>query len=278
LEPNDRARCDEHHDAAVPDGAERTRGARSSITAARLLFARGSSDDTPARELLDRKGPTGATVGAHTPRIPKGRASTRFRPPALRFHAWVGDRKMKVALVSRQSQRLQGPREREIGRTTRGVTLSRHRFLRRVPGTPARRVERSLRGGAFPHGLGPRENTDALQGASGSPRENLFVDSFQETTRGVRGTRRRGLLRRESPRGAFASGPRPMSRAGQFPARSGTPRARSRKRSRESVIEAREWSFARATVERSTARRVVEGMAPHQGADHAKDDGIGSIR
>jgi hypothetical protein len=50
------------------------------------------------------------------------------------------------------------------------------------------------------------------------------------------------------------------------------------KRSRESVIEAREWSFARATVERSTARRVAEGMAPHQGADHAKDDGIGSIR
>jgi hypothetical protein len=43
--------------------------------------------DTPTRELLDRKGPSGATVEAHTPRIPKGRAPTRLPLTASRFHA-----------------------------------------------------------------------------------------------------------------------------------------------------------------------------------------------
>lgn len=38
---------------------------------------------------------------------------------------------------------------------------------------------------------------------------------------------------------------------------------------------AREWSFARATAERSTAEVIAEGMAPRSGADHARDGGFG---
>lgn len=37
----------------------------------------------------------------------------------------------------------------------------------------------------------------------------------------------------------------------------------------------REWSFARATAERSTAEGIAEGMAPRSGADHARDGGFG---
>jgi hypothetical protein len=37
----------------------------------------------------------------------------------------------------------------------------------------------------------------------------------------------------------------------------------------------REWSFARATAERSTAEVIAEGMAPRSGADHARDGDFG---
>lgn len=37
----------------------------------------------------------------------------------------------------------------------------------------------------------------------------------------------------------------------------------------------REWNLARATVERSAAERIVDGMAPRSGADHARDDAFG---
>lgn len=67
-----------------------------------------------------------------------------------------------------------------------------------------------------------------------------------------------------------------MSRGGQFPSRSSFPRARSTPASRIAKRRNIEWSFARATVERSTARRSAEGMAPRPGADHARDDCIGS--
>lgn len=39
-----------------------------------------------------------------------------------------------------------------------------------------------------------------------------------------------------------------------------------------------EWSFARATTERSVAEKVADGVAPHSGADHARDDRIGSAQ
>lgn len=89
-------------------------------------------------------------------------------------------------------------------------------------------------------------------------------------------TRRRGLVRRESPRRAFTSGPRPMSRTGQSPGRSGESRARSRPiRCHWRRGGNREWSFARATAERSTAEVIAEGMVPRSGADHARDGGFG---
>lgn len=89
-------------------------------------------------------------------------------------------------------------------------------------------------------------------------------------------TRRRGLFRRESLRRTFTPGPRPMSRAGQSPARSGEDRARSRLLRRYSRRDGKcEWSFARATAERSTAEVIAEGMAPRSGADHARDGGFG---
>jgi hypothetical protein len=89
-------------------------------------------------------------------------------------------------------------------------------------------------------------------------------------------TRRRGLFRRESLRRAFTSGPRPMSRVGQSPARSGESRARSRPtRCHWRRGGNREWSFARATAERSTAEVIAEGMVPRSGADHARDGGFG---
>lgn len=89
-------------------------------------------------------------------------------------------------------------------------------------------------------------------------------------------TRRRGLFRRESLRRTFTPGPRPMSRVGQSPARSGESRARSRPtRCHWRRGGNREWSFARATAERSTAEVIAEGMAPRSGADHARDGGFG---
>jgi hypothetical protein len=89
-------------------------------------------------------------------------------------------------------------------------------------------------------------------------------------------TRRRGLFWRESLRRAFTSGPRPMSRTGQSPGRSGESRARSRPiRCHWRRGGNREWSFARATAERSTAEVIAEGMAPRSGADHARDGGFG---
>jgi len=64
---------------------------------------------------------------------------------------------------------------------------------------PGCRRARSLRGGASAQGLGPREGTGALQGEPGSDGENLNPGRLRETTRGVRGTRRRGFHGRESP-------------------------------------------------------------------------------
>lgn len=93
-------------------------------------------------------------------------------------------------------------------------------------------------------------------------------------------TRRRGIHRRESLSRSFTSGPRPMSRAGQSPARSGESRARSRllrchwrwgssvsgasrerrPRDRPRKSSQRAWLLARALITLGTA--VSAGRKP----------------
>lgn len=127
--------------------------------------------------------------------------------------------------------------------------------------------------------FGPRPRSSRRQGRppgrTSSKRENLSSGSLHETTRGVRGARRRGLFRRESPRRAFASGPRPMSHIGQSPVCSGILQARLRS-TRVHASCPRKWSLARATAERLVVEKVAEGMAPRSGADHARNDLVGS--
>lgn len=100
---------------------------------------------------------------------------------------------------------------------------------------------------------------------------------LRETTRGVRGTRRRGLARRESPDEPSLRGRDPYRMSGsprRAPAVPGLVHARPRSKGGAR----REWSFARVTTERSVAGKVVDGMAPRSGADHARDGGAGSAQ
>jgi hypothetical protein len=76
-----------------------------------------------ARELLDGKGPSGATAVAHTPRIPKGRATANLSLSASHHHAGSPCERAKVALISRPRNAPKEPREREIGPAAKGVTL-----------------------------------------------------------------------------------------------------------------------------------------------------------
>ena len=94
--------------------------------------------DTPAREPPDCKGPSGATVRAHTPRIPKGRAPTNLLSSASHSHVGSGEEGIESgAGLANIATHRKVPRERETGRQVKGATLHRVRFLRRVPGTPA---------------------------------------------------------------------------------------------------------------------------------------------
>jgi len=143
---------------------------------------------------------------------------------------------------------------------------------------PGRRRARSLRGGVSAQGLGPREGTGALQGDSGSDRRDPPFGQPSGDDTGCPRCSKEGTLLAGIAGGTFTSGPRPMSRVGQSPARSVTSRARSRRPRPKDVATADDWSFARATTERSVAERDAEGMAPRSGADHARDVGEGSAR
>ena len=171
-----------------------------------------SSDLTPARELLDRKGPSGATIEAHTPRIPKGRASITSPRRLRTFHAGSLLARLNVALVSRhrnarKSRAAGRSDERREGRPS-AVTRSYEGFQAPRPSTSASssRKSRSPKSRSLRrHGLPP--------GCASQSGENLRTGSFRETTRGVRAPRRRGSHGRNR-RGAFTSGARPMSRVG----------------------------------------------------------------
>jgi hypothetical protein len=104
-----------------------------------------------------------------------------------------------VALSFRNRNTRKG---RANGRTDwrrNGATHQPTKFPTKGSRHPGCRRARSLRGGASAQGLGPREGTGALQGEPGSDGENLYLGRLRETTRGVRGTRRRGFHGRESP-------------------------------------------------------------------------------
>jgi hypothetical protein len=92
----------------------------------------------PARELPDCKGPSGATVRAHTPRIPKGRALTNLLSPASHLHVGSSEEGIESgAGLANIATHRKVPRERETGRKVTGATQHLDRFLRWVPGTPA---------------------------------------------------------------------------------------------------------------------------------------------
>lgn len=106
------------------------------VTASLAYNGYGRWDDTPARELLDGKGPSGATAVAHTPRIPKGRAkaSLSFRLRTSMRGRTREDKPGGAGLS--QSQPPTRAREREVGAAAKGEHPLLTDFLRRVPGTP----------------------------------------------------------------------------------------------------------------------------------------------
>jgi hypothetical protein len=110
----------------------------ATVKSGNLRGSEGRSGGRNGRPLPDCKGPSGATVRAHTPRIPKGRALTNLLSPASHLHVGSSEEGIEsgAGLASIATHR-KVPRERETGRTAKGVTLRRDRFLRWVPGTPA---------------------------------------------------------------------------------------------------------------------------------------------
>jgi hypothetical protein len=160
-----------------------------------------------------------------------------------------------VALASRNRNLRNTGRANERSERQQKGRPSAGRFLTKGSRHPDRRRRRSLRGGAGAQGLGNRETAAVLQDVRARFGEKLRASTVSRDDTGCPRFDLEGgdSGRRESPAGAFASGPRPMLRVGQSrhaPALPGLDHVwRASRDARLSV----KTSFARATAERSVA-------------------------